>query len=308
MHWDLHGLNICGKSNDAELRRRWQAAFASLGEGTGKPDLTLSLDVSSVIPAPPGGDPQFRQGNLLHYYINDTTTIAHFPRYGQLQLHLGQGASNGVVVGAALENYGVLEDLVAISLSPHLRRRGRFLLHAFAAAYDERAVLLVGGAGAGKTTTGMALLQAGWRLLSNDSPIVDENGLILSYPGLLAAYPDTMRRFSQTQTLVGEQATGRKMVVAAGDVWPGVWTARATPGAIFFPQIEPGSEHRLQLVSAPETLRRLLPHAVEQWDQEMIPAHLAVLKRLAEMAPGYVLHLGENTTVIPHLLAEQLAS
>lgn len=33
-------------------------------------------------------------------------------------------------------------------------------------------MLLVGGIGAGKTTTGLSLLNAGWQLLSNDSPVV----------------------------------------------------------------------------------------------------------------------------------------
>jgi hypothetical protein len=42
----------------------------------------------------------------------------------------------------------------------------------------------------------MALLQAGWKLLADDSPVVDESGQIQSYPGLLSAYPETMQRFA----------------------------------------------------------------------------------------------------------------
>ena len=308
MRWDLHGIGISGSTNDPELCRRWQTAFASLDDWPGRADLSVSLEVTATIPAPPVGEPHFRQGDLLKYYTNGGNVIAHFPRYGQLQLDLAQGTSQGRVVEAALESYGVLEDLIAIALSPHLRRRGRFLLHAFAAAYDNRAVLLVGGVGAGKTTTGMALLEAGWRLLSNDSPIVADNGQILSYPGLLAAYPDSMRRFAETKSLIHAQPEGRKLVVAAERVWPGVWVRQATPAGIFFPQIEPGGDHRLQPLTPPETLRRLLPHAVEQWDREMIPAHLGVLSRLAEMAPGYVLHLGPEVSAIPYVLAERVAS
>jgi hypothetical protein len=63
----------------------------------------------------------------------------------------------------------------------------------------------------------------------------------------------------------------------------------------------------LERLSTVETLRRLLPHAIEQWDRPMMPAHLALLRRAAEMAPGYTLHLGPEVKAIPLLLATLLA-
>lgn len=305
MRWELHGITVAGKTNDATLRRRWQAAFASLPAAQHEAQLNLALDVVDVAPAAPVEEPHYRQGDLLRYYVNGNEVIAYFPRYGQLRIELGEGLSEGQLVRAALDSYGVLEDLIAIGLSPHLRRRGKFLIHAFAAAKKGRALLLVGNVGAGKTTTGLALLQSGWRVLSNDSPIVDESGDILSYPGLLAAYPDTMQRFAATRKLAtggtAPSAAG-KITIAAETLWPNVWTARARPVVVCFPQIDAQGEHRLQPLPAPETLRRLLPHAVEQWDKEMIPAHLAILRRLAESAPGYILHLGPDVASIPNLL------
>ena len=41
--------------------------------------------------------------------------------------------------------------------------------------------------GVGKTTTSINLLNAGWQLLSNDSPILTAEGLVRRYPGVLAA-------------------------------------------------------------------------------------------------------------------------
>ncbi len=309
MRWNLHGLTVAGKTNDADLGKRWRASFASLPPGQADAQLNVTLDTAELAPQAPAGEPQYRQGDLLHYYVNSKETIAHFPRYGQLRIDVRSARSEGRLARAALDSYGVLEDLIAIALSPHLRRRGKFLLHAFAAAREGRALLLVGDVGAGKTTTGLALLQSGWRLLSNDSPIVDESGDILSYPGLLAAYPDTMQRFSATRALVtGETApTGQKITVAAEALWPDIWTKRATPVAICFPQIDPGGEHRLQALTPPETLRRLLPHAIEQWDKEMIPTHLVLLRRLAETTRAYTLHLAPDISTLPGLL-EQLIS
>ncbi len=321
MRWQFHHLTIEGRSNDAALRRNWQESFASLPPGTAPPDLTVCLDVAVNIPRPPPGEPHFRQGDLLHYYVNGADVVAHFPRYGQLRLNLAAGTTDGRIHPRAIRSYAVLEDLIAISLSPHLRRRGLFLLHAFAAAQGDTAVLLVGGIGAGKTTTGMALLNAGWRLLANDSPALAENGRIFSYPGLLAAYPETFARFPTTRHLAGAAAPERrpaeaaepaapraKMTVPAQEIWPGVWQGTAVIGAICFPQIEKRAGHALTPLTPPQALARLLPHAVEQWDKEMIPLHLRYLRQLVEAAPAYILRLGPDVFAIPDLVRRSSAA
>ena len=226
MRWNLHGLFIEGTTNDAALGDRWQASFASLTEDSANtdPDLSFALTLVPSVPSVPARTPQFREAELLEYFLDGHVVIAHFPRYGQLRLDLANGTTEGQLVPEALIAYGVFEDLVAIGLSPHLRRRGLFLIHAFAASPPSNggdrggAVLLVGGIGSGKTTTGMSLLDAGWKLLSNDSPIVNASADILSYPGLLAAYPDTFARFETTTRLshaVPETGGRNKLTVAA---------------------------------------------------------------------------------------------
>jgi hypothetical protein len=171
-------------------------------------------------------------------------------------------------------------------------------------------VLLVGGIGSGKTTTGMSLLNAGWKLLSNDSPIVNVSAEILSYPGLLAAYPDTFARFAATlelaQSAPAATAGRQKIAVAAEHIWPGVWIDRAPAGAIFFPHIDSRADHTVDPVSPAEALRRLLPHAVEQWDREMIPEHLRILRQLVESAPAFVFRLGPDVSAIPALMSQIL--
>jgi len=310
MRWNLHGLVIEGMTNDALLHDHWQRSFASCPAATGSSDLSFALDIVSEVPPRPSREPQFRQGDLLEYTLDGRTAIAHFPRFGQLRLDLASGTIEGQIVSAALSAYGVFEDLVAIGLSPHLRRRGLFLIHAFAAAYVSRAALLVGGIGSGKTTTGMAWLNAGWKLLSNDSPIIDASAEVLSYPGLLAAYPETFARFEATTELAktAPDVDGRqKLTIAAEQIWPDVWIDRAAAGAIFFPQIESRPDHTVESIAPPEALRRLLPHAVEQWDREMIPEHLKVLRQLVESAPAYLLRLGPDVTALPTLLADLLS-
>jgi hypothetical protein len=311
MRWNLHNLIIEGTSNDATLRQSWQSSFASLPSSTAVPDIQLVLNIVPTMPAAPSGDPHFQQGDLLAYYVYGQDVVVHFPRFGQLQLDLSAGVTNGRILSTTLNTYGVLEDLIAIALSPHLRRRGLFLLHAFAAVYEGQAVLLVGGIGAGKTTTGMSLLNAGWQLLSNDSPIINQSGAVLCYPGVLAGYPDSFARFAATAELAQQHPLqeGRpKLTIPAEQIWPEVWCERAGIGAILFPQIKGEGEHEIRPLSQPETLRLLLPHAVEQWDKTMMPGHLAALRQLVEAAPGYELALGPDVLAIPEQLAQLISN
>ncbi|MBI5290971.1 MAG: hypothetical protein HY872_03730 [Chloroflexi bacterium] len=320
MLWDLHGVVVEGQWDEAAIGERWVESFASRPQADGKPPtITFHLSLTDHVPPPPPREPQFRQGDLLQYFLDGARVTAHFPRFGQLRLDCAHGHTEGQLTSAALDTYGVFEDLIAIGLSPHLRRRGMFLLHAFAASPPPRpspipehhrnggggAVLIVGHIGAGKTTTGMALLNAGWKLLSNDSPIITAAAEVLSYPGLLAAYPDTLARFETTAAL----ATGerKKITVTAERLWPDVWRDRAPAAAIVFPQIEGRMDHALEPVSQPEALRLILPHAIEQWDRAMIPAHLAALNALVQSAPAYRLRLGPEVSTIPERLARTCA-
>ncbi len=319
MLWDLHGVVVEGQWDKAAIGERWMESFASRPQADGKPPtITFHLSRTDHVPPPPPREPQFRQGDLLQYFLDGDRVTAHFPRFGQLRLDCAHGLTDGQLTSAALDAYGVFEDLVAIGLSPHLRRRGMFLLHAFAASpppsppaplpleerQQERGVLIVGHIGAGKTTTGLALLNAGWKLLSNDSPIITATAEVLSYPGLLAAYPDTLARFEATAAL----ATGerKKITVAAERLWPDVWLDRAPAAAIVFPQIEGRMDHALEPMSQPEALRLILSHAIEQWDREMIPAHLAALNALVQAAPAFRLRLGPDTSTIPLTLLNLL--
>jgi hypothetical protein len=308
--WQLHQLTILGRWSDAAIGERWRATFAPLPEAPPVgATLTFDLLLTEAVPPTPKTEPDFKQGELLAYYLNGPEAIAHFPRYGQLRLNLAEGTTAGTITTAALSTYGVFEDLLAIGLSPHLRRRGMFLLHAFAArppSPGAGAVLLAGDIGAGKTTTGLALLHAGWQLLSNDSPILARGASgaleVLAYPGLLSAYPDTLTRFPELSALNTTPAVRAKTLFAAEAIYPQVWAESAPPGALVFPQIEPRADHALERLPVPEALRLILPHSIEQWDRAMIPGHLALLTQLMQSVPAYRLRLAPDTDSIPAVL------
>jgi hypothetical protein len=262
------------------------------------------------MPAPPPGEPGFRQGDHLCYYVAGAQVVAYFPRYARLDLDLARGAVTGALTRHALTTYGVFEDLVAIALGPFLRRRGMFPVHALAAEHDGQALLLVGERGSGKTTTGLSLLRAGWKLLSNDAPLLAFAGEcvdVLRYPGLLSAYPDTLARFPELQALVppGHPAA-RKLSFAAESVYADVWCERAPAALVCFPHVARTLEHALVPLPAPEVLRRLLPNAVDRWDEPTIAPHFAALGALARQARGFELRLGTDTGTLAALIGERV--
>lgn len=77
-----------------------------------------------------------------------------------------------------------LTYLVGPILGIALRLKGRICLHASAVAIDGRAILFIGAAGAGKSTTAAALTMGGARLLTDDVVVVHRsNGQYWIEPG-----------------------------------------------------------------------------------------------------------------------------
>ena len=100
-----------------------------------------------------------------------------------------------------------LEDTLTYALGPilslALRRQGRVCLHASAVEWHGKAVLFLGPAGSGKSTTAAALVRHGARLISDDiSALTEQEGSFSVYSGqgLVRLWP------SSANLLFGSQA------------------------------------------------------------------------------------------------------
>jgi hypothetical protein len=77
------------------------------------------------------------------------------------------------------------------TVGQHLDRRGLHRLHALGVSYRQRGIVLLLPSGGGKSTLALELLRRpGFRLLSDDSPLVDRRGRILPFPLRLGVRPD----------------------------------------------------------------------------------------------------------------------
>lgn len=111
----------------------------------------------------------------------------------------------GTQIWATWPDELTLEDTATYLLGPILgfvlRLRGTVCLHASAIAIDDRVVVLVGAAGAGKSTTAAAFARAGYPVLSDDVvPLIDRGDTF----GVQPAYPRIRLWDSSVRALYGD--------------------------------------------------------------------------------------------------------
>ncbi|MFQ5612737.1 MAG: hypothetical protein ACE5H9_11455 [Anaerolineae bacterium] len=313
---ELHGQHLAFRSPAAPLRERFEAVYGHLPRPAGTAvgiAIDWRLHPAATAPAPPPEMAPLAEDELVSYYGRADRVAIRMPKYGLVEVDLSTNRLTGQVTQRCLDVYGAFEDVMMISLAPLYRRRGWFPLHAFAAlAPDGRAALITGEMGSGKTTSGLSLLDAGWKLLSNDSPLLTlQKGrvAVLAYPGRLSAFDDSLARFENLKRFIPPQTEAaasplEKRVFRAEAAFDDPWAVSGLAGGVFFPQIVPGLRQS-ELVAIPprEAVLRLMPQAIEGWDKTAIAQTLQVLTKLVEQAPAYVLNLSPQVEQLPPLIA-----
>lgn len=321
----LHGLDLTFQTPDLPLRERFEQVYGHLPQGpAAETGVSLAWHIHKLpaAPPPPPGMPVIAEGNLVSYYGAGSLITIRLPKYALVTVDLAQQRLTGAITRSCLDTYGVFEDTLMITLAPLYRRRGWFPLHAFAALAPTGQVALISGAtGSGKTTTGLALLEGGWKLLSNDSPLLalqEDQVQVLAYPGQLSAFDDSLARFESLRGFIPEKEeagpaqlnllapTGpQKRVFKAEAAFVDPWAVSGKAGGVFFPEVVPGlSQSELVPLLAKEAFLNLMPQAVEGWDQEMVSPSLRLLNQLVSQVPCYRLRLSPHVAQLPQLISE----
>ncbi len=196
------------------------------------------------------------------------------------------------------------EDAVFTSLAPLLRRRGLYLVHAFAAVSPAGgATLLIGPSGSGKTTTGLNLLLHGWRLLANDVALLKwEDGVVwaLPTPGVVSIRAKTFELLPDLRRLTGG-SPDREISVSGRRI--NRWGRPAPVSRLIFPAVGPGPDSALLPESRSVALARILEESLDRWDGSQIAPHTSLLAELVEQTTPNRLHLGRDFDRLPDLLA-----
>ena len=316
---DLHGLTLTFQTSDKDLRERFELVYGHLPRPQAKPSdvlITWQLDGGSSAPLPPAGLPVISEDPLVSYFGTDSLIVIRMPKYGLITVDLSKKCLTGVVTRNCLEGYGVFEDAFMISLAPLYRRQGWFPLHAFAAlGPNNKVALITGQMGSGKTTTGLALLSATWKLLSNDSPLLtlrNNQVYVLAYPGQLSAFDDSLARFEHLTRFIPAASTSalsrsEKRLFRAEEAFSEPWVTAGVAGGVFFPQVVAGLKHsELVQISSKAALLQLMPQGIEGWDKHTIAPTLQLLGQLTKQAPCYLLRLSPRVKELPALIASGL--
>ena len=190
------------------------------------------------------------------------------------------------------------------------RQQGMQFVHAAAVGMADRAVLLAGKGGSGKSTAALACLQAGLDYLGDDYCLVDRqssptvhslyNTCKLSGDADLARFPGLAARVWNQQRGEDEKAT-----VFLHEHWPERLRERAGIQAILLPRVTGRRDTSMRPCTRMEALTALslttnahLPSADAQ--------DLRFMKALVESLPTFALELGTDLPQIPSAIASFL--
>lgn len=248
------------------------------------------------------------------------TELTVYQQPGQLLLQVGSWAMVDIPIESnacrtfitakmkrEVAEQGYLEDVTYTSLAPILRRRGYYLVHAFAAVKDDWAIMLVGPSGSGKSTTGLSLLANGWGFLANDVVLIQKrpDGIYaLPTPGSIGISEATIDLVSGLRAIVGTRPTGNgdmKRQFLVSDVSDG-WAVPARIKAIYFPRVIGGDRCLAEAKNKAVTLAQLLENSVDRWDSPCLENHTTILQQLCRQAYAYDLSLGWYTDNLSDML------
>lgn len=315
----VHGISVAwacrGLQDDpaATLLARFPAM-----DGVSDPDLTLVLgpatDASGNHPTSEG----YRQ---TCYFDN----VKGFSRDGDLLLwdgfsrvrvdSLGAKITGEVSEISLTDRQRFISVMLFVGFIVALRHRQLFHIHAATLVHPRGAGwMLVGGSGAGKTTSTLSLLASGFGYLGDDATLLrhrDSSVEALSIPREFRLTDATLAAFSNLRSHAGEQVSEGviKRLVDPREAFPKAFRpSLMAPEILLFPEVTGSVRTELLAMPAADAMGQLLlASAILAVDQMPHPReHLVLLQTLLRGARSFRLMLGQDVLARPGLLLEQI--
>lgn len=185
-----------------------------------------------------------------------------------------------------------------------LRRQNTHLLHAngVIAPTHGVGVLLIGGSGAGKTTLGLSLIQAGWHYVSDDTVMLHgyDTGLVNAY-AFRQGFSCTAQTASYWPKLVAKTNTG--IVLNRGKGWldiqslyPKSFVSACQPRLLLFLRRTEQYHSRLISLDVTQTFTAMLdqPHAGILIEHTKVGSLMTCYQTLVRQSRGFYFDAGQD--------------
>jgi hypothetical protein len=213
-------------------------------------------------------------------------------------------AQGGTITVEAHDEVVHRQLVAAFALPLLLHERGALMVHGSACALGDETVLVCGESGAGKSSTLVRIVDAGWLAVIEDICAIDLDaaGGPVVWPG-----PPWVRIGNGEPGPRGSRALFEQIDKTGWDI-AGMQTSEAKPlSRIVLLEAPGGAAPLLQPVSPAEAIRTLAPHAVWLLEQEDRARHLfEPVSALAARVPAFRMRLPRNDRWrenLPELLA-----
>ncbi|HEX8905638.1 MAG TPA: hypothetical protein VF771_12380 [Longimicrobiaceae bacterium] len=181
-------------------------------------------------------------------------------------------------------------NMCTLSCAMLLARMHRSLAHAAAVvAPDGGAWLLAGDTHAGKSTTSVNLIEAGWRFVSDDHVVLFRGGdgriRVEGWP----------RYFHLDEGWEDGSPLHRRGEIDPHERWPGRWLRTAPLAGLLFPRVEADRPTELAPMAGTEALAGLMRQSPWLLADRACAAEVLSFLRAACEHPAYALRLGLDT-------------
>ena len=179
---------------------------------------------------------------------------------------------------------------------------GLALAHAGVVGTAGGGVLLAGRGGAGKSTTAMVCVDAGWDYVSDDYCVLDASGQPTAHAlyGTAKLSPAALARLPRLEGVARDQRHDGKIVLDLGASLPAQLAGSLPLRAVVIPTVS-GSTGRLHRLSVAAGARAIAPSTLFQLPGAR-QSSLAAIAEILRRVPVFGLEVGPDFDAIPEAL------
>ena len=278
------------------------------------PDLTVRLwdsrSTASPPPRPPwGGDAYLEHGVIKDYFAPGFYTL--FPPGTGILNVLDDERREGFFWIDDAERLGLWEIGAPLRTMIHLwlGGRGHQLVHAAAVGRPDGCVLIVGGSGAGKSSSSLVCLWSSLQLLGEDYCVVSPGSPheVSSLYCTAKVGPEALARLPQLRELVHSPPTpdSEKALLDVNAALPEKLLGEAPLRAIAIPKIVPNEDSAVRPASSGAALAAVAPSTLLQLPGNGDRA-MSILRDLVTAVPCHSLEVGSDPAKVPSAIESLL--